>query len=345
VAPELVGMNGPVPADAAYSATGIVAFVHLEQFEHVGCARGFFPNHPEVYIRAVRVVVHGEHLFRLSPFVQVSGPVDDEVYGGAGLFVREIFFHQFASPPGIDQMIEAYAGDFVLFEKIEDSGNLTGVQPVHRKAEADLDPGVLAGKNAVHGFAEGAFHPSEPVVDLIEAVQADSDIGKAHFLEFGGHARRNKRSVRGNDRPHPLFDRVIGQFDKIGPDERLAAGKQDYGASEPGQVVEHALALCGSEFARKFLVFRMRITVNAFEVAAPGHIPDHDRFLVGGKLKEMGWQLAAFTSVAQGVGGFDRPAVKFRYAYHVGSRYVPARARLSDAVKFPREVLSSNRQK
>jgi hypothetical protein len=57
-------------------------------------------------------------------------------------------------------------------------------------------------------------------------------------------------------------------------------GKQKHRDSEPGKIIDHGNALLVGEFVIIGKIFRSGITVDAFEIAALGHIPDHNRFFV-----------------------------------------------------------------
>jgi hypothetical protein len=60
----------------------------------------------------------------------------------------------------------------------------------------------------------------------------------------------------------------------------FAPGKQKHRNTETGKIIDHGNALFVGEFIIIGQVFRSGITVNTFEVAALGHIPDHNRFFV-----------------------------------------------------------------
>jgi hypothetical protein len=59
--------------------------------------------------------------------------------------------------------------------------------------------------------------------------------------------------------------------------------------------------------------------VNAFQIAAPPHVPDHYRFLVLGKLEEVGRELGRSPAVTQGVGSLNGAAIKFGNPDHKDS--------------------------
>ena len=77
VSPELVGVNGTVPADASDTPPGTVPFIHLEEFQDLPCLWVLLLQHPLVEIGAVRMVVNGQDLFRHAPFMEVLCPIHD----------------------------------------------------------------------------------------------------------------------------------------------------------------------------------------------------------------------------------------------------------------------------
>src|SRR5208337_3415297 len=113
VSPELIGVDASVPTDTPDPPPGIVALVHLEQFEDLGRPGGILPQHPEVEVGAVGVIVHSEHFLGLATLVEVSGPVDYEVNRLACLLVGEVFVDQLASAPGIYEVIKTDARDVI----------------------------------------------------------------------------------------------------------------------------------------------------------------------------------------------------------------------------------------
>ena len=59
MAPELVGVNFPIPTDAPDAAARVVPLVHLEQLEQPFAPFGVFTTQPQVEVRAVGMVVDG----------------------------------------------------------------------------------------------------------------------------------------------------------------------------------------------------------------------------------------------------------------------------------------------
>jgi len=131
-------------------------------------------------------------------------------------------------------------GGFHVFEKVEDSGNLTGVQPfiVKRRPTLFRRPDS---HDARHGFFESALDAPEAVVYLFHAVQADPDVGKPDFLSRRLCAGYQVPLVEMTARiPLPTGIRPVRQ---VGPHQRLPARKEDDRRAERGKVVQDASPL------------------------------------------------------------------------------------------------------
>lgn len=61
----------------------------------------------------------------------------------------------------------------------------------------------------------------------------------------------------------------------------------------------------------------MGVAVDTFQVACPGHVPDHHRLLIRGELKQMRRQILRKPSVTERVRGLYCPAIEFRDTYHL----------------------------
>jgi hypothetical protein len=63
----------------------------------------------------------------------------------------------------------------------------------------------------------------------------------------------------------------------------------------------------------------MGITMDAFQVASLGHVPDDNGFFVGGELEEVGRKSLRFPSITQRIRCLNSTTVKFRYANHINN--------------------------
>lgn len=149
------------------------------------------------------------------------------------------------------------------------------------------------------------------VVHVFHAVQGNAHVGEAHFFEFARLLGRDQGAVGGDHRAHALAGRMAGQLHQILAHQGFAAGKKHHRRAEGRQVVDHGLGLFGIDIIRAVHFHGMGIAVHALEVAALGHVPDNDRFLVLGELQQMRGQFAGFTAVAQCVRRFHLSAVQF----------------------------------
>ena len=68
---------------------------------------------------------------------------------------------------------------------------------------------------------------------------------------------------------------------------------------EPGEIVDQCKALGMVQFAGIDCIAGLGIAVDAAQIAPVPHVPDHDGFLVLGKLEQMGRQAGRFPAVTQ----------------------------------------------
>ncbi len=314
--PELVEVHGPVPTDTADAGAAAVAAVHLQQFEHIGSAARVLAQESEVDVGAVAVVVHGQALDGLAALVQGAGAVHDQVHRGAGLGVAQVFLNEMASPARIDEVVEADAGDPLLFEEVEDAADVLDIAAVHGEAQAHLDPAPQAGADAGEGQVKGARDAAEAVVGLLESVEADADVGEVDLLEPGRHLVPDQGAVGGDDGAQVAGAGVGNELEDVGAHQGFAAGEEDDRHAEVGEVIDQAHAFLGREFAGVVDVPGVGIAVHAAQVAAAPHVPDDHGLLVLGELQQVRRQLAGVAPIAQGVGGFDGTAVELGDADH-----------------------------
>jgi hypothetical protein len=115
----------------------------------------------------------------------------------------------------------------------------------------------------------------------------------------------------------------LSQIQEVFPQERLSSREEDDRGPKSSQVFDERLSLAGCEFPEIFPVPRMRVAMNAFQVTALPHIPDYHRFLVLGKLEEVGGEPRRMPPVAQRVRGLHGPAVQFRNTDHENLKIIP----------------------
>jgi hypothetical protein len=75
--------------------------------------------------------------------------------------------------------------------------------------------------------------------------------------------------------------------------------------------------------------------VSTFEIAAPGHVPDHYRLLVLSKLKEMGGQIPGTASITQGVRRLYTVAIEFGNTDHLFSPLYKVKYSFSPCLSWP----------
>ena len=215
----------------------------------------------------------------------------------------KVFLDQLGTAPGVDQVVETDARDFQILEHLEEGGDFLGVALVDGEAQSHLEPFGLTVFNALDGFFICSGNASEAVMDFFAAVHGDAHVGQADFLEFLGFFTGDERAVGGNDGPHSFVRGVVGEFHQVLAHQGFAAGKEHDRSAVPGQIVDDGLGLGRGNFVFSFRIDGLGVTVHATQVAATGHVPDHHRLLVLGKLQQMRRQFAGFAAITQGVRG------------------------------------------
>jgi hypothetical protein len=113
-------------------------------------------------------------------------------------------------------------------------------------------------------------------VDLLQAVEAHPDVGKADVAEDLCKLFCDESPVRGDDHAKPPADGILRQFRQVLPHEGLAARKQENGRSESDEVVDEPFAFLRRKLIAVEDVLRTGIAVDALEVAAARDVPDDD---------------------------------------------------------------------
>src|SRR3972149_5202490 len=96
-----------------------------------------------------------------------------------------------------------------------------------------------------------------------------------------GHLPRDPRPVRGGGWPEAEPAGLRNQREEVPAEERLAPREEDGRNPERRQVADHLPGLSGRELPRIPLRRRVRVAVQAPQVAGPGDIPDDDGTALG----------------------------------------------------------------
>ena len=138
-------------------------------------------------------------------------------------------------------MIDAEAADVLVLDQAEDRVEVRRVLRRHGEADADADAGGAAVADAAHGLLERADLDAHPVVVGLGAVDGDAAVGHADVGEPLGDLLVDERAVRRERHAHALRDRVGGEVDDVGPDERLAAGHHSAPPPQAARAAERAV--------------------------------------------------------------------------------------------------------
>ena len=90
---------------------------------------------------------------------------------------------------------------------------------------------------------------------------------------------------------------MAGKFHQILAHQRFAAGEQHDRRAVGRQIIDHGFCLSGIDVVRTVNFNGVGVAMHALEVAALGHVPDHNGLLIFGELQQVRGQLARFASV------------------------------------------------
>jgi len=110
-----------------------------------------------------------------------------------------------------------------------------------------------------------------------------------------------------------MADGVLGEVEDVGADERLAAGDEERGAADRGEIVDEGDRFIRGELADELRFLGVGVAVDALEVAGLGRVPDDDR--AGANIRSAAG-LAGRFGVTEAVAVKGRSAEKFGHAKH-----------------------------
>ena len=163
-----------------------------------------------------------------------------------------------------------------LLDKIENGIEISDVVTRKREPQADFLADSFAVAESSDGFVERADFAAEVIMCGTHAIERNADIGEADVLDALGPLGIDQCAVGRKGEAQALAGGVFGQFKEMRVYCRFTTRKQERGHLELGEIVHHCLALLPIEFAGVEFRIRVLITMDAFQVAAPGNVPDDD---------------------------------------------------------------------
>ena len=115
---------------------------------------------------------------------------------------------------------------------------------------------------------------------FFQSIETDAHIGKADLLQLGRNLPGDECTVRGNHRTHSLVRRVLRQFQQVFPHQRFTAGEQNHRRVESCQIIDHFFPFFRCQLVGIIEVGGAGIAVNALQITAACHVPDHHRLFV-----------------------------------------------------------------
>ena len=134
-------------------------------------------------------------------------------------------------------------------------------------------------------------------------VDRDAHAGDADVLDAARDLRRDERAVGRHHRAQALADGVLGDVEDVGAHQRIAAGEDEDGAGERGDLIDEGEGLGGAELALVGPVHGRSTAVHAGEIAAARDLPGDDRAAARGL-----WRRRAAHSCREGSGPSSDPA-------------------------------------
>jgi hypothetical protein len=124
-------------------------------------------------------------------------------------------------------------------------------------------------------------------VNAADAVEADTDVREPSGDDASGGVAVDARPVGREDAAQSTVARVGNELEEVGSHQGLAAGEQHRGHTVGGEVVQQGSPRSRRQLVLVLSVLGIRVAVHAVQVAAAGDVPDDDRLLVGGEMKQV----------------------------------------------------------
>ncbi len=334
MAPELAGVDVAGGVDVGELAAGGAAAVHGKQLPHFGGALGGVLGDAVSQVDSVSVIIGGENLHRYALRVERFSLIRQPRHHGPPLRRRKVAGRQGVAPAGIDEVIEAEPRDAVVYALLQNLRQVGEVVLGDREAHPGAQARGLGGAEALPGGDAGGGAPAEAVVRFRRTVDGDADVLEAGLAESDRDFGRDQSAIGGKDGAETAGGGVGAEVKEVVAEEGLAAGEEEHGRAEAGEVVDEGFGLGGRRVASVRFA-RGVVAVGAVQVAGGGHVPHDQRPVGGGELQEVWvWRPTAHFAKRLRDGGFA--AEEFGEADHFGA----SRAGIRLAVTWPEIALT-----
>ncbi len=170
MSPELVCMDGAVPAYTPDTPTGVISLVHLEKRQDFFSPPMLLPHHPEIEIGPIRMIVHGQNLLVDASIMQILCPIHNQIDNPSGLLMVQVLIDQIGTATRIDKMVKTDPRYICLLKKIEDPRYLTHIHAIYGETKANFEPRILTVPYPFHGIFEGPLFAPKLVIDRLHAI-------------------------------------------------------------------------------------------------------------------------------------------------------------------------------
>ncbi len=223
VAPELVRVDGAIPADAGEAIARGVAAIHLEEgHDIIGLGVTLFDHaHPEV--GSIAVVVDGEDFERVTEVEAFFRLINDEVDRIASFLGIKVVAGDLCAASAVDQVVEADTGDLFLAHESKDCGDVLDIVSGDGDAETDFDTRITTVANRLNGAFVGTSDTPKFIMGGLLSVDTDADIARADLLDGLGDLGGDECAIGREDDAHLFVDGILGELEEVGPGERFSA--------------------------------------------------------------------------------------------------------------------------
>ena len=147
---------------------------------------------------------------------------------------------------------------------IDQLGQVFCVLPRHRHIYLDLDSGGLSVLDSSHRRLECAGGAAEIILEFRGGeVQADADAGQRDFPHLPSDGLGHQGSIGAHDHPEASGDGIFADFKDILTEQRFAAGEDEDGFADLGDLVDQPETLFGRKFAGIAAAMRRGAAVGA----------------------------------------------------------------------------------
>ena len=140
---------------------------------------------PLQQVDAIGIVVAGDELPLHPVFDILPAGFEQQVHGGTRHPVMQVAAAVSIATSGVVQMRQVKLVDVFITHQLQQIRQLGCIIPGQGKAQADLDPGVMAKPDTAYGLVKCPLFATKTVVGIAHTVEADADVVIADGFDIG----------------------------------------------------------------------------------------------------------------------------------------------------------------